>query len=74
MIEKQSSRNQTSPITPGLQPAHPGSPAIRGGARPGAGRPKGTPNKVTNTFRDLLLQTANEVGKKRLARTAREAR
>jgi len=35
---------------------------MRGGARPGAGRPKGTPNKITNTFRDLLLQAANEVG------------
>jgi len=35
---------------------------MRGGARPGAGRPKGVANKITNTFRDLLLQTANEVG------------
>jgi len=44
---------------------HPGSAAIRGGARPGAGRPKGVPNKVTNTFRDLLLQAAHEVGDSR---------
>jgi len=61
MFEKESGKNQTSPITPGLQlarPGDPGGPAMRGGARPGAGRPKGVANKITNTFRDLLLQTA----------------
>jgi hypothetical protein len=45
---------------PGTRQSH-----IRGGARPGAGRPKGVPNKVTNTFRDALLQAVSEVGDSR---------
>jgi hypothetical protein len=32
-----------------------------GGARPGSGRPKGSPNKITQTFRDVLLQAVSEV-------------
>jgi len=64
MIEKQPGGNQISPIAAGLRPAQarPDNGNIRGGARPGAGRRKGVPNKITNTFRDLLLQAANEVG------------
>jgi hypothetical protein len=42
----------------------PGSP-LRGGARPGSGRPKGSQNKVTSTFRDVLLQAVSEVGTSR---------
>jgi hypothetical protein len=30
--------------------------------RPGAGRKPGVPNKITNTFRDLVMQAATEVG------------
>ena len=56
-----------SPVTPGLQPgqSHPkaeGSGYGHGGARAGARRRKGIPNKVTTTFRDLLMQPAAEVG------------
>jgi hypothetical protein len=71
MTEKESSRNQFSPISPGLQPAlaRPGHHNVatgrNGGARPGAGRPKGVPNKVTQTFRDLIMQAASEVGDSR---------
>jgi hypothetical protein len=36
-----------------------------GGARPGAGRPKGVPNKITGTFRDAVMQAAAEVGDSR---------
>jgi hypothetical protein len=36
-----------------------------GGARPNAGRPKGSPNKITSTFRDVLLQAVSEVGDSR---------
>jgi hypothetical protein len=62
MIEKQSKENQT-PVTPCLQPArlHPS----RGGLRAGAGRKKGVPNKITQTFRDLVIQAAAEVGDSR---------
>jgi hypothetical protein len=33
-----------------------------GGIRPGAGRKKGTPNKVTSTFRDAMMLAAQETG------------
>jgi hypothetical protein len=70
MIEKETPKNQISPMTPRLQVA--GKPSTsgsfgdgrsgNGGARVGAGRPKGSPNKVTQTFRDVLLQAVSEVG------------
>jgi hypothetical protein len=56
---------------PGLQPdkSHPKAEGTgfgpHGGARPGAGRPRGSPNKITNTFRDVLLQAVSEVGTSR---------
>jgi hypothetical protein len=65
MIEKETQKNQTSPVTPALQPARSATPAsFRGGARPGAGRPRGVPNKVTQAFRELL-QAVSEVGSSR---------
>jgi hypothetical protein len=36
-----------------------------GGPRRGAGRPKGSLNKVSSTFRDVLLQAVSEVGDSR---------
>jgi hypothetical protein len=59
MLEKEPTGNQVSPlspVTPGLQPAqsHPNprtAIGTHGGPRPGAGRPKGVPNKgVSLTF------------------------
>jgi hypothetical protein len=55
-------------VTPGLQPgkSHPATAGAfkpgRGGTRAGAGRPRGSANKITNTFRDVLLQAVSEVG------------
>jgi hypothetical protein len=50
MIEKQSEENQSlSPVTPGLQVSVGDGRRGNGGARPNAGRPKGVPNKVTQT-------------------------
>jgi hypothetical protein len=34
----------------------------RGGKREGAGRPKGTPNKVTQDMRELVRQSLDAVG------------
>jgi hypothetical protein len=68
MLEKEPVENQvqTSPVTPRLQvrmhPKPEGSGYGHGGARVGAGRRKGVPNKITNTFRDVLLQAVSEVG------------
>jgi hypothetical protein len=69
MIEKEHEKNQSllpSPVSPGLRvglgrPAPDGRHG-NGGARPNAGRPKGSPNKITQTFRDVLLQAVSEVG------------
>jgi hypothetical protein len=62
MVEKVPSGNQVSPIAVGLQPAQSRDvPHIHGGARPGAGRKPGVPNKTTTTFRDLITQAATEV-------------
>ena len=67
MLEKIEPKNQDSPVTPSLRtegrPATDGSfTPGHGGARAGAGRPRGSPNKVTQTFRDVLLQAVTEVG------------
>jgi hypothetical protein len=57
-----------SPITPGLRLdlSHPKAEGTgfgpHGGARRGAGRKPGVPNKITQTFRDVLLQAVSEVG------------
>jgi hypothetical protein len=56
-----------SPVSPGLRVglgthAAPDGRHRNGGARPNAGRPKGSPNKITSTFRDVLLQAVSEVG------------
>lgn len=34
----------------------------RGGKRPGAGRPAGTPNKITGDLKDMILQALSEAG------------
>ena len=34
----------------------------KGGARPGAGRPKGSPNKVTTQLKEAILRAAEESG------------
>jgi hypothetical protein len=71
MDEKEPVINQVQDVTPvgqGMQPSrsHPKAEGTgfgsHGGARAGAGRPKGVPNKITNTFRDVLLQAVSEVG------------
>jgi hypothetical protein len=67
MIEKESDENQRAPLAavgPGMKPGQAISALSRpadgrrgnGGARRGAGRPSGVPNKITTTFRDALLQ------------------
>jgi hypothetical protein len=68
MLDKKPVENQVSPpVTPALQVrTHPKPEGTgfgpHGGARPGAGRPKGSLNKIPKTFRDLLMQAAQEVG------------
>lgn len=34
----------------------------KGGRRPGAGRPKGTPNKFTGELKDMILQALSDAG------------
>jgi hypothetical protein len=74
MRDNKLAKNQVktvSPITPGLRLdlSHPKAEGTgfgpQGGARRGAGRPRGSQNKVTSTFRDLLMQAAHEVGDSR---------
>jgi hypothetical protein len=74
MDDKELEENQvslSSPVTPSLQPArptpydHPTLIGSHGGPRRGAGRPKGSLNKVSSTFRDVLLQALSEVGDSR---------
>jgi hypothetical protein len=73
MIEKEHEKNQSSlpsPVSPGLRAdlgkhAAPDGRHGNGGARRNSGRPKGVPNKITQTFRDVLLQAVSEVGSSR---------
>jgi hypothetical protein len=70
MIEKEHEENQSpslSPVSPKLQIGLTPRPAPdgrhgNGGARRNAGRPRGSPNKVTSTFRDVLTQAVSEIG------------
>jgi len=59
-----SRENQISPIPHGLQPgqARPDHPVLAPEIRNKGGRPKGSTNKITQTFRDLMMQAAHEVG------------
>ena len=44
-----------------------------GGARPGAGRPKGSPNKLSHSLKEMILASLDDVGgRKYLARLAIE--
>ena len=44
-----------------------------GGARPGAGRPKGSPNKISQSLKEMILASLDDVGgRKYLARLAVE--
>jgi len=38
---------------------------MKGGAREGSGRPKGTPNKLTTSFKELVMQTYEALEKKK---------
>jgi hypothetical protein len=62
-----SRENQISPIPYGLQPgqARQDHPVLAPEKRNKAGRPKGSRNKITQTFRDVLLQAVSEVGSSR---------
>ena len=40
-----------------------------GGARPGAGRPKGSPNKVSASLKEMILQSLEELGGKEYLKT-----
>ena len=45
----------------------------RGGARPGAGRPKGSPNRLSASLKEMILQSLDDVGgREYLARLAIE--
>jgi hypothetical protein len=59
-----SRENQISPIPHGLQPgqARQDHPVLAPEIRNKGGRPKGSRNKITQTFRDVLLQALSEVG------------
>jgi hypothetical protein len=70
MLDKIEAKNQTSTVvTPSLQVGRSTNDTSfkpgRGGSRAGSGRPRGSPNKITNTFRDVLLQAVSEVGTSR---------
>jgi hypothetical protein len=62
-----SRENQISPIPYGLQPgqARQDHPVLAPEVRNKGGRPKGSRNKITQTFRDLMMQAAHEVGDSR---------
>jgi hypothetical protein len=71
MVDKIELKNQVSPVvSPTLRMGRPASEGAfkpgHGGSRAGAGRPKGSENRVTNTFRDVLLQAVSDVGSSRV--------
>src|SRR6516225_52772 len=43
-------------------PRQPDGKYKHGGARPGAGRPKGSPNKVTRTLKEMILSSLEKLG------------
>jgi hypothetical protein len=54
-------------------PRQPDGRFRNGGARPGAGRPKGSPNKISHSLKEMILASLDEVGGKQyLARLAIE--
>jgi hypothetical protein len=54
-------------------PREPDGRYKNGGARPGAGRPKGSPNKLSHSLKEMILASLDDVGgKKYLARLAIE--
>jgi hypothetical protein len=59
-----SRENQISPIPHGLQPgqARQDHPVLAPEARNKGGRPKGSQNKITATFRDAMMLAAQETG------------
>jgi hypothetical protein len=66
MLDKELAKNQVSPVTPSLQPGRPANDTSfkpgHGGQRRGSGRPRGSQNRVTSIFRDILLAAISEVG------------
>jgi hypothetical protein len=67
MDDKIEQENQVAPaVTPRLQVGKQATPASfkpgHGGTRAGAGRPGGSANRVTSTFRDILRTALSEVG------------
>jgi len=42
-------------------PRQPDGKYKHGGARPGAGRPKGSPNKVTRTLKEMILSSLEKL-------------
>jgi hypothetical protein len=54
-------------------PREPDGRYKNGGARPGAGRPKGSPNKLSHSLKEMILASLDDVGgRKYLARLAIE--
>jgi hypothetical protein len=54
-------------------PREPDGRYKNGGARPGAGRPKGSPNKLSQSLKEMILASLDDVGgRKYLARLAIE--
>jgi hypothetical protein len=57
----------------GTPPREPDGRFKNGGARPGAGRPKGSPNKLSQSLKEMILASLDDVGgRKYLARLAIE--
>jgi hypothetical protein len=56
-----------------LPERHPDGRLKNGGPRPGAGRPKGSPNKLSQSLKEMILASLDDVGgRKYLARLAIE--
>jgi hypothetical protein len=47
-----------------LPERHPHGRLKNGGARPGAGRPKGSPNKLSHSLKEMILAALDDVGGK----------